>query len=78
MVNGVSDKRRDIEKEEQWRNILIEFAVSGLTILKFCADRNLKKYQFQYWRKVIQQRDSNYRNTKELSKSKFSAVSWTA
>jgi len=75
MVNDLSDTRRDIEKEERWRNILKDFTESDQTILKFCADRNLKKYQFQYWRKVIQQRDSNYRNTKEPSKSKFAAVS---
>jgi len=74
MSNGTPGSRRDLEKEKRWKSIFQEFASSGKTIIQFCADRNLKKYQFQYWRKTIQKRDGHLRNKDESSKSKFAAV----
>lgn len=47
----------DLQKERNWRKILLEFQSSGLPFKKFCAYKGLSPNTFQYWKKRLRERD---------------------
>jgi hypothetical protein len=49
----VSGKKRDIEKERQWKKTIREAARSGLSTREFCRRRQLKESQFYWWQRRL-------------------------
>jgi hypothetical protein len=48
---------RDEDKEQFWRNALIEYASSGVSISAFCRQRNIYPTSFNAWRRELQIRE---------------------
>lgn len=49
--------QRDPVKEQRWRRILRDWQRSGLSVIGYCRQHQLKYYSFRDWRKVIEERD---------------------
>jgi hypothetical protein len=54
---GDKGPHRDLDRERNWRDLLIRFAGSGQTVRAFCAARRLKETAFYFWRSEIRRRD---------------------
>lgn len=50
--------KRDLTKEKFWRRALQRFAASGKTRAQFCAEEGLAVHAFDYWSRVILERDA--------------------
>lgn len=50
--------KRDLAKERYWRKALARFATSGKTRAEFCAAEALATHAFDYWQRVILERDA--------------------
>lgn len=44
----------EINQEERWRNLLLEFKTQDETIKKYCELNDVKVHQFTYWRNKIE------------------------
>ncbi len=51
-------RKIDFEKEQYWRTVLYHFQNSGLSFKKFCQQEKISPNTFQYWRKVLRDRDA--------------------
>jgi hypothetical protein len=51
-------KPRDTRKAQQWREWLLLWRKSGLSVRAFCAQHGLSQPSFYAWRRVLQQRDA--------------------
>ena len=49
----MSGKKRDVEKERQWKKTIREAARSGLSTREFCRRRQLKESQFYWWQRRL-------------------------
>ena len=49
----MKSKKRDIEKERQWRQTIRDGARSGLSVREFCRRRQLKESQFYWWQRRL-------------------------
>ena len=45
---------RDEDKEQFWRNALIEYASSGVSISAFCLQKSISPTSFNAWRRELQ------------------------
>jgi hypothetical protein len=54
----MSNKRRDAAKERRWRDLLKQFARSGLSVRAFCQREQLAEPAFFAWRRTIERRDA--------------------
>jgi transposase len=52
-------RRRSVEKERHWREVLGRFEGSGLTIRAFCRRSRIKEHQFHTWRRELRLRDAD-------------------
>jgi hypothetical protein len=50
--------KRDLAKEKFWRKALERFAASGKSRPQFCADEGLAVHAFDYWNRVILDRNA--------------------
>ncbi len=50
--------RRDVAKEQSWREVIERQAASGQSVRTFCADEALDENAFYSWRRTIRQRDA--------------------
>lgn len=50
-------RRRDPAKERFWREALKAFAASGMSVRRFCRQRQLPETAFYFWRAEIGRRD---------------------
>jgi transposase-like protein len=50
--------RRDIAKEQYWRELVERQAASGQSVRAFCAQEALDENAFYSWRRTIRQRDA--------------------
>ena len=48
---------RDEDKEQFWRNALIEYESSGVSISAFCRQKNISPTSFNAWRRELQIRE---------------------
>jgi hypothetical protein len=77
------EKRRDVEKERYWRRVIGEAARSGISIRRFCQQRQLRKSQFYWWQRELKKRQEeralgsgNRRNSpKAAGQATFALVS---
>ena len=53
LTGRMGNGRRIWRSAQQWREIFSEFAQSGQTRERFCAERNLKLSTFSRWRKRL-------------------------
>jgi len=44
----------EINQEERWRKLLLEFKTQDETIKKYCELNDVKVHQFTYWRNKIE------------------------
>lgn len=44
----------EINQEERWRKLLLEFKIQDETIKKYCELNDVKIHQFTYWRDKIE------------------------
>jgi hypothetical protein len=51
--------RRDLAKQQRWRDILRRQKNSGLSIREFCAQHKLTESAFYAWRAEIERRDQS-------------------
>jgi hypothetical protein len=49
-------QRRDLEREEFWRDVLARFGTSGLNVRTFCARERLSEPSFYAWRRTLRER----------------------
>lgn len=61
-------RKIDFEKEQYWRTVLHHFQNSGLPFKKFCQQEKLSPNTFQYWRKVLRDRDADRGITSTIRK----------
>jgi hypothetical protein len=50
--------RRDVAKEQYWRELVERQAASGQSVRTFCAHEALDENAFYSWRRTIRQRDA--------------------
>ena len=50
--------RRDVAKEQYWREVVQRQAMSGQSVRTFCAHESLDENAFYSWRRTIRQRDA--------------------
>lgn len=50
--------RRDVAKEQYWRELIERQAASGQSVRTFCAHEALDENAFYSWRRTIRQRDA--------------------
>ena len=50
--------RRDVAKEQYWRELIERQAASGQTVRTFCSHEALDENAFYSWRRTIRQRDA--------------------
>ena len=50
--------RRDLGLERQWRERMVGWRASGLSVREFCQRRGLTEPTFHYWRRELRTRDS--------------------
>ena len=84
LTGRVGNGRRIWRSAEQWRELFCEFAQSGQTRERFCAERNVKLSTFSRWRKRL--RDDSHAVAANTEDSMFvelasqtrkpSGVSW--
>jgi transposase-like protein len=53
----MSQRKRDPELEQFWRQAVAERERSGLSISAFCAARQLSQANYYAWRRELQKRD---------------------
>ena len=51
-------RRRDVEKERFWRQVVKGHAGSGLSVRQYCADRGVSEPSFFAWRRELTERDA--------------------
>jgi hypothetical protein len=66
--------KRDLAREQYWREILARFSDSGKTRAQFCKDEGHKVDLFCYWTKVIPQRDAELKQARASVKKKAPAA----
>lgn len=44
----------EVNQEERWRKLLIEFKTKDITIKSFCELNDVRVHQFTYWRDKIE------------------------
>ncbi len=49
--------KRNMQKEVHWRVIVKRQARSGLSVCRFCAERDISEASFYAWRKKLARRD---------------------
>ena len=49
--------KRNGQKEAHWRDIVKRHARSGLSVRRFCAERDISEASFYAWRKKLARRD---------------------
>ena len=49
--------KRNAQKETYWREMVSRQARSGLSVSRFCAERDISEASFYGWRKKLTQRD---------------------
>lgn len=50
--------RRDVAKEQYWREVVERQAASGQSVRTFCSHESLDENAFYSWRRTIRQRDA--------------------
>jgi hypothetical protein len=55
--------RRDVAKEQHWREIVERQAASGQSVREFCCEQALNENSFYAWRQTIRQRDGRAKQT---------------
>jgi hypothetical protein len=50
--------RRDVAKEQYWREVVERQAASGQSVRTFCSHEALNENAFYSWRRTIRQRDA--------------------
>ena len=53
----MANVRRDVSKEQGWREVLARHLASGLSVREFCRRESLAESAFHSWRRTIAQRD---------------------
>ena len=57
-MKPVGRKRRfDREKDAKWRQVIIAFSSSGLSVRDFCRQNGIGEPSFYSWRRMLAQRD---------------------
>ena len=54
----MAKRLRDPVREQQWRDRVLAWAASGLSIRAFCDQHQLTETTFQYWRRELRERDA--------------------
>jgi transposase-like protein len=74
-----SSKRRDVEKERYWEQVVREAARSGLSIREYCRRHDVKESQFHWWQRKLkdrrQERRSGRQRGNDRSEASFALVS---
>jgi hypothetical protein len=52
-------RRRDVEKERFWRQVVGGHAGSGLSVRQYCTDREVTEASFFAWRRELARRDAS-------------------
>jgi transposase-like protein len=50
-------RRRDLKREQFWRETVAAFQKSGLSVRVFCNARDLSEASFYSWRRTLRKRD---------------------
>jgi len=64
--------QRDPELERQWRERMVRWQASGLTVREFCRRQGLLETSFYYWKRELQKRDTAASATLKSSPAKNS------
>ena len=51
-------KQRDPTRERSWRETILDWQASGLSIRAYCRQRQLTETAFHYWRRELRRRDA--------------------
>lgn len=51
-------RRRDMQKEHFWREVVGRYAGSGLSVRQYCADQGVSEPSFFAWRRELARRDA--------------------
>ena len=51
-------KQRDPIRERSWREAILDWQASGLSIRAYCRQRQLTETAFHYWRRELRRRDA--------------------
>jgi hypothetical protein len=54
----MAKQQRDPQREQSWREVLVEFRASGQSVREFCQQRRLVESAFYYWQRELQRRDA--------------------
>jgi len=54
----MAKQRRDLAREQHWRDVVSEWRASGLSVRAFCSQRQLRESQFYGWRRELRRRDA--------------------
>ena len=65
MAKGMN---RDRRREAQWRRMISEQGVSGLSIREFCRKANLSESAFYFWRHELQRRNAEDASATTMTK----------
>jgi hypothetical protein len=53
-------KHRDPTRERSWRETILDWQASGLSIRAYCRQRQLTETAFHYWRRELRRRDVKF------------------
>ncbi len=59
--------RRDLEKEQFWRQTIARQRKSGQTVREFCEAEGLKDWSLSWWRRELVKRDREKQSSKRSS-----------
>jgi hypothetical protein len=73
----MSRQQQDKEKEQHWRKIIRQAALSDTSISEFCRRHGLKEEQFYWWRHKLRKRSkqTNRRSGAKKNQASFALVS---
>lgn len=58
-------RKKNVEKESYWQELVNRQAVSGLPIQKFCANEGVSRPSFYAWRRRIREGEDNGTRSRE-------------
>jgi hypothetical protein len=63
----MANRRRDVDKERFWRDVLRRQAASGLSVRAFCRREKLTESAFYAWRRIVAERNTEVKPTRQAS-----------
>lgn len=66
----MAKRRRSLEREARWRDVLRRHGASGLSVRAFCRREKLHESAFYFWRRAVAERDAEAVNGAVATKAK--------